>query len=157
MEYDGRVPCRDGSKRWSASDALAHPWLDRLKAGRSTQSERSVPSGIVQRIQRFGSFNEFKRAALEQIAERCLLQSMGLRGAAAASSDEAAHAVSTGAGTPTPAQAAAAAAPPADGALAVGVAAEAGGKVVKEFVGDAASLHKAQGLLEHMMVTDGTV
>eukprot|EP00892_Ulva_mutabilis_P009021 jgi/Ulvmu1/6491/UM003_0124.1 len=168
----------DKDRRWSAAEALTHPWLQRLKP----RTEASgVPSGIVQRIQRFGSFNEFKRAALEQIAERCLKQSMGLHatqapagasasadaataatpeaaggvGGAAASQKRSAEAagrsvaISAGAGEAKVGEKAA--------ASAMGSPAEAGGKVVHGFVGEGASLQKAQGLVEQMMASDGTI
>lgn len=168
-EAEGKVLRRDRLHRWSASEALAHPWLQRLKP---RTEAAGVPSSIVQRIQRFGSFNEFKRAALETIAERCLKQSMGLQAHEpsvqrdsmqdpAASADAGAHGAKEQAPAAAPTASAAqgltdaGAAAPAGGGTAA--AAEAGGKVVQGFVGEGASLRKAQGLLERMMVTDGTV
>lgn len=95
--YKFPLICRNAARRWTSREALSHPWLQRLKP--RAGSDGDVPAGVVQRIQRFGSFNEFKRAALENIAERCLKQSMGLRsGAAGAASGLAAAA----AADPTP-------------------------------------------------------
>lgn len=110
--YDFPLICRNAARRWTSREALAHPWLQRLKPRASGDAD--VPAGVVQRIQRFGSFNEFKRAALENIAERCLKQSMGLRsGAAGAASGVAAAAAANPApGAPSSADASASGAPP---------------------------------------------
>ena len=65
------VCCRDPNARWSPMEALEHMWLKR----ESSSSEDKSSCGVVQRIQRFGNFNEFKRSALEQIAHKCFRQS----------------------------------------------------------------------------------
>lgn len=53
-------------------EALEHMWLKRETTAKTPSDART---GVVQRIQRFGNFNEFKRSALEQIAHRCFRQS----------------------------------------------------------------------------------
>jgi hypothetical protein len=45
--------------------ALEHMWLS---SNSNSTSKSSTPStGVVQRIQRFGNFNELKKSALEQV------------------------------------------------------------------------------------------
>lgn len=186
--------CRDAKRRWSPAAALEHPWLQRLKP---RGAKGGVPSGVVQRIQRFGSFNEFKRAALEQIAHRCLTQSMGLRSGAKPAAAQPPQEVVTARDALTDrtdvpmsdAHAAASAPPsahiadaddtPADAAAPlphssrspanarahsggndsmstqVASASAEGAHAVQGAVGDAVCLEKAQGLLQHMMVTGG--
>lgn len=64
--------CRNPSERWSAADALNHPWLRRVGASAADAgaSAAAASRGVVQRIQRFGAFPQFKRTALESVAEK---------------------------------------------------------------------------------------
>jgi hypothetical protein len=73
MHVNDAAPwCRDQASRWSPLEALQHRWLKRAPApGKAADA----PTGVIQRIQRFGGFSEFKRGALEEIAKRFVGQS----------------------------------------------------------------------------------
>eukprot|EP00892_Ulva_mutabilis_P009020 jgi/Ulvmu1/6490/UM003_0123.1 len=179
----------DQAARWSAADALEHPWLKRLRGARASadnrgdkEARRSTssdgPSGVVQRIQRFGRFTEFKRSALEGIARRCMRQtkeysqSLDVACCRSASHDSGpAAAAATGddvqpddtqrlvvgrrsaAAVPLPP----AAAQPAAAGPAVAAGAAIGASKVQAKVKGGANLKRAKGLLEHMMVSDGKI
>lgn len=186
----GEVVCRDQAARWSAADALDHPWLRRLRRSRASvepgvamatdgdaprrSGSSDAPSGVVQRIQRFGKFTQFKRSALESIAGQCMRQtreysqSLDGGGSTAPFSDTGAGPAGSGVqpddtqklvvARPAAALAAAAAPPPPrSGGAALSAAATIGAEKVRAKVKGGTSLRRAKGLLEHMMVSDGTV
>lgn len=182
--------CRDQAARWSAADALDHPWLRRLRRPRAAvepgttaatngdavegprrSSSSDAPTGVVQRIQRYGKFNQFKRSALESIAGRCMRQtreySQSLDGAGRSASVSDAGGEAAAAGVQPddtqklvvarPAPAPAAAAQPPRGSAALTAGATIGAEKIRAKVKGGTSLRRAKGLLEHMMVTGGTV
>ncbi|CAE7320816.1 CPK2 [Symbiodinium sp. CCMP2456] len=63
----GRILRRDPAARWTAEEALHHPWL----MGAKMQSkEAAVPENILQRLQAFANASCLERIALQAIAEQ---------------------------------------------------------------------------------------
>ena len=127
--------------------------VDKAATPRRTGSSEG-PTGVVQRIQRFGKFTEFKRGALESIARRCMRQtkeySQSLDGPGAPEAPPAAAALQ-------PDDTQRLVVGPRAAPTAVAAAAAIGGEKVRAKVKGGASLKQAKGLLEHMMVSGGTV
>jgi len=63
----GRILRRDPATRWTAEEALHHPWL----VGAKMQSkEAAVPENILQSLQAFANASYLERIALQAIAEQ---------------------------------------------------------------------------------------
>lgn len=63
----GRILRRDPAARWTAEEALHHPWLIGVKM---QSKEATVPENILQRLQAFANASCLERVALQAIAEQ---------------------------------------------------------------------------------------
>ena len=174
--------CRDPDRRQSAQSALDHPWIKGFKsqanAAKAALAQIGKPGprhgAVVQRIQRFGDFSSVKQTALEHIAGNVLRQHSSFGRAAsqeflAVGDDaQAASRQQQQQSKPAARTSGAGGTAPLDPISEEPAAASPTHSLSREAralstqtsaVSDTAppSVHQTYGLLEHMMVSDGTV